>query len=75
MRPRLGEDLAGGSAGRPGRAEIATDPMGVEVSDCFVMLRPREAWRYRPKEALVEAIGPRITGEAGDGPCARGDCG
>jgi cobalt-zinc-cadmium resistance protein CzcA len=30
---------------RSGSAEIATDPMGVEVSDVFVTLRPRAQWR------------------------------
>jgi cobalt-zinc-cadmium resistance protein CzcA len=29
---------------RTGTAEVATDPMGVELSDVFVTLRPRERW-------------------------------
>ena len=29
---------------RTGRAEIATDPMGVEISDIIVMLQPQEEW-------------------------------
>lgn len=29
---------------KTGRAEIATDPMGVEISDVFVMLKPRKEW-------------------------------
>jgi cobalt-zinc-cadmium resistance protein CzcA len=41
---------------RTGRAEIATDPMGVEISDTYLMLAPRESWRYDSKEALIEAI-------------------
>ncbi len=41
---------------RTGRAEIATDPMGVEISDVFVMLHPPSTWRYKTKEALVEAM-------------------
>lgn len=41
---------------RTGRAEIATDPMGVEISDTYIMLRPREEWRYDSKDALVEAL-------------------
>ncbi|MCA9676580.1 MAG: efflux RND transporter permease subunit, partial [Myxococcales bacterium] len=40
---------------KTGRAEIATDPMGVEVSDVFVMLRPRRAGD-RSRVELVEAI-------------------
>ena len=41
---------------RTGRAEIATDPMGVEISDTYLMLAPRETWRFESKEALIEAI-------------------
>jgi len=41
---------------RTGRAEIATDPMGVEISDAYVMLRPRQEWRFDSKEELVQAI-------------------
>lgn len=41
---------------RTGRAEIATDPMGVEISDTYLILTPPETWRYSSKQALVEAI-------------------
>lgn len=41
---------------RTGRAEIATDPMGVEVSDTFVMLKPPDTWRFETKEELIEAM-------------------
>ncbi|MFP3940923.1 MAG: efflux RND transporter permease subunit [Thermoanaerobaculia bacterium] len=41
---------------RTGRPEVALDPMGVEIGDTFVMLHPRERWRYDSKEALVEAM-------------------
>ncbi len=41
---------------RTGRAEIATDPMGVEISDTYIMLEPPETWRFDTKEQLVEAI-------------------
>lgn len=41
---------------KTGRPEIATDPMGVEMSDVFVTLRPPAQWRYRSKEALIEAM-------------------
>ena len=30
---------------RVGTAEIATDPMGIELSDMFITLRPREQWK------------------------------
>lgn len=40
-----------------GRAEIATDPMGVNRSDIFVMLKPKKQWkRFDDKEELVEAM-------------------
>ncbi|MGD8607639.1 MAG: CusA/CzcA family heavy metal efflux RND transporter [Myxococcales bacterium] len=41
---------------RTGRAEIATDPMGIEISDTYIMLKPRDTWRFDSKEELVEAI-------------------
>ena len=43
---------------RTGRPEVALDPMGVEIGDTFIMLRPREAWsdRFETKEELVEAM-------------------
>lgn len=41
---------------RTGRAEIATDPMGVEISDTYLILEPPKTWRYPSKQALVEAI-------------------
>lgn len=42
---------------RTGRAEIATDPMGVEISDIYIMLHPKERWRRAgTKSELVEAI-------------------
>ncbi len=30
---------------RTGTAEVATDPMGIELSDVFITLKPREAWK------------------------------
>ncbi len=42
---------------KTGRAEIATDPMGIDVSDVFVMLRPRDQWhRVADKGALIEEM-------------------
>jgi heavy metal efflux system protein len=39
---------------RTGTAEVATDPMGLELSDVFVALRPRARWkRARTQEELV----------------------
>lgn len=41
---------------KTGRPEIATDPMGVEMSDVFVMLHPSDQWRYDSKSELIEAM-------------------
>lgn len=42
---------------KTGRAEIATDPMGVEISDIFVMLKPHDEWpESLTREELVEKI-------------------
>jgi len=41
---------------RTGRPEVALDPMGVEMGDTFIMLKPRSQWRYGSKEELVEAM-------------------
>ena len=41
---------------RTGRAEIATDPMGVEISDTYLILNPKDAWQFETKEVLIEAI-------------------
>ncbi|MCP3099442.1 CusA/CzcA family heavy metal efflux RND transporter [Myxococcus sp. K15C18031901] len=39
---------------RTGRAEIATDPMGVEISDIFVMLKPHDEWTTaKDREGLI----------------------
>jgi len=47
---------------RTGRAEIATDPMGVEISDTYIMLEPKDEWRFDSKEALVGAISEVMEG-------------
>ncbi|HKP98258.1 MAG TPA: CusA/CzcA family heavy metal efflux RND transporter [Fibrobacteria bacterium] len=42
---------------KTGRADIASDPMGVEISDVIVTLKPREEWRSAgSKEELVEKM-------------------
>ncbi|HEX2878271.1 MAG TPA: efflux RND transporter permease subunit, partial [Polyangiaceae bacterium] len=47
---------------KTGRAEIATDPMGVELSDVIVMLKPPDEWKTaKTKEALVERMSARLT--------------
>ncbi|MEO8190080.1 MAG: CusA/CzcA family heavy metal efflux RND transporter [Acidobacteriota bacterium] len=42
---------------KTGRAEIATDPMGVETSDILVMLKPQEEWKSaKTKAELIDRI-------------------
>ena len=42
---------------RTGTPEVATDPMGLEVTDVFVSLRPRAGWtRARSQPELVSAM-------------------
>ncbi len=42
---------------RLGTAEVATDPMGIELSDFFLALKPREQWKKASTQAaLVEKM-------------------
>jgi len=42
---------------RIGTAEVATDPMGVELSDIFITLKPRERWKRAATQAeLTELV-------------------
>ena len=42
---------------RVGTAEVATDPMGTEISDVFITLHPREKWkRAKTQSQLVELL-------------------
>ena len=53
---------------KTGRADIASDPMGVELSDVMVTLKPREEWKTtKSKEELVEKMRERIRGIARSG--------
>jgi cobalt-zinc-cadmium resistance protein CzcA len=46
---------------RTGRPEVALDPMGVEVGDTFLMLRPKGDWRFETKDELVKAVETALT--------------
>ena len=47
---------------RTGRAEIATDPMGVEISDIYVILKPPSEWESaETKDELVEKMNASLT--------------
>ena len=48
---------------RTGRAEIATDPMGVEISDTYIMLEPPRTWRFDNKAELIKAIDDKLRDE------------
>jgi cobalt-zinc-cadmium resistance protein CzcA len=42
---------------KTGRAEVATDPMGVDLSDVYVELKPRDEWTSaETREELVEKM-------------------
>ncbi|RIK77018.1 MAG: CusA/CzcA family heavy metal efflux RND transporter [Planctomycetota bacterium] len=46
---------------RIGTAEIATDPMGVELTDLFIALKPREQWTRAATQAdLTELINKEL---------------
>jgi len=41
---------------RVGSDEIGMDPMGLNETDIFMVLRPKSEWRMRSKDELIEAI-------------------
>ena len=46
---------------RVGRAEVGSDPMGVNAADVFVMLKPRTRWRADlTKDELIEEMEHRL---------------
>jgi cobalt-zinc-cadmium resistance protein CzcA len=46
---------------RTGTAEVATDPMGIEVTDVFITLTPRDTWSLaQTQEDLVAAMQERL---------------
>ncbi len=47
---------------RTGSAEVATDPMGLELSDVFITLTPREQWtRASTQDELVEVMSEELS--------------
>ncbi len=47
---------------RTGRAEIATDPMGVEISDIYVILEPEDKWETAgTKQDLIQKMNEALT--------------
>lgn len=45
---------------RTGTPEVATDPMGIEVSDVFIMLHPRSHWKKARTKAELEKAMDRV---------------
>ena len=46
---------------KTGRAEVAVDPMGIDIADVFVSLKPRGEWKTaRTREELVEKMAERL---------------
>ena len=41
---------------RTGTDEIGTDPMGPELSDVFINLKPKSEWKFKTKAALQEKM-------------------
>ncbi len=50
---------------RTGSAEVATDPMAIDQSDVYVMLKPEKEWpKKRSKNDLITAMEKRLEQEA-----------
>ena len=41
---------------RTGADELGLDPMGLNQTDTFLVLKPREQWQVQDKEAIIEAV-------------------
>jgi len=53
---------------KTGRAEVATDPMGVEISDLYVALKPHNEWTsVKTREELIEKMSKRLETEVPQG--------
>ncbi|MBM4117343.1 efflux RND transporter permease subunit [bacterium] len=51
---------------RTGTAEVATDPMGLELSDIFITLKPRKEWMHAgSQDELVAAVQAKLAGFPG----------
>jgi cobalt-zinc-cadmium resistance protein CzcA len=54
-----------GAVARTGSDELGMDPMGLNQTDTFLVLKPREAWRFGTKEALLDAMRGQLDAFAG----------
>lgn len=50
---------------RVGADELGLDPMGLNETDTFLVLKPRAQWRFGSKEALIDALRSATEGIAG----------
>ena len=51
---------------RTGTGEVATDPMGLELSDVFITLKPRSEWKQgETQDELVKAMSKALDGMPG----------
>ena len=47
---------------RTGRAEVAVDPMGINMTDIYVLLKPREEWTsVHDREELIAVVDKKLT--------------
>ena len=57
LKEEFPDEIEAGSGAAVGTAEVATDPMGFEVTDVFITLTPRERWkRAKTQEELVDGM-------------------
>jgi cobalt-zinc-cadmium resistance protein CzcA len=50
---------------RLGRPDVATEAMGIYQGDVYVLLKPRDQWRFSSKEQLIEAMDKALAGVPG----------
>jgi cobalt-zinc-cadmium resistance protein CzcA len=51
---------------RTGTAEVATDPMGIELTDIYLNLHPRKQWtKARTQDELVQVMNAELSGLPG----------
>jgi cobalt-zinc-cadmium resistance protein CzcA len=43
-----------------GRPDFATEAMGINEGDTYLMLKPRDEWRFDSKEELIEALDKEV---------------
>jgi cobalt-zinc-cadmium resistance protein CzcA len=54
-----------GVVARTGADELGLDPMGLNQTDTFLVLKPREQWRSPDKQAIVESLRRVVAGFPG----------